>query len=176
MINKCKLIKPVFLLQTMIPVFQRKGDGSLVLSDSVEALAVWREQRGKNVCSSKGSYCGKAWCSGDRELSIVEEMLETRSMSLGQFKIQFGQYRLVTSNLYNLVNCCCCGCVFVWILDIILQLSILNRLPSWQSLLVWLVLIPDCTYILHHINTTVMKIWPILMFLRYLIWYASFVS
>ena len=86
----------------MIPVFKRKGDGSLVLSDSAEAMAVKKEQRQKHYVPLKAP----AVVRGDAEKRVEcqgGDVGNTQHL-LGQFKIQFGAYRLVSSNLYNL--CC----------------------------------------------------------------------
>ncbi|XP_038045518.1 uncharacterized protein LOC119720069 [Patiria miniata] len=77
----------------MIPVFKRrKGDGSLLISDSGEALAVRRERRGKGYyVPPKSPTVVRADAVG-RVQHLGGDVRNSKHL-LGQFQIQFGQFR-----------------------------------------------------------------------------------
>jgi hypothetical protein len=77
----------------MEPVFRRKKCGSLVLSDTGEALAVRAERR--DLDYKKANSASNVRIAADNAVERLGGDMSNREHLLGQFTFQFGIYRYV---------------------------------------------------------------------------------
>ena len=75
----------------LIPEFKRKGNGSLVLSDSLEALAVKRERRDKLYSQAQSPKIIRV--VAEKSVAKLQGDVSNPKHLMGQFTIQFGVFR-----------------------------------------------------------------------------------